>query len=162
MLIINKIIKISILVSFLLYPISTYSKNYEKIGSLNGIISKNDKYIQYDVIAKSNTDIEFNTIDLQLHFDKTKLNLVKIKDEYSFCNIILINKINNKKGNFTMQCGAFGYNASNESKIISLIFKQIDTGIAEINFNDSRLLANDGYGTDILSYTETNFIYLEK
>ncbi len=161
---IRKKVGIAIIIMIFVYPLTLFAKT-QQMGSIKGIVDQSlmesKNYIQLDVIAESNSIATFNTIDLQLNFDAKKLKLLEIKDKTSFCAIFLKEKIDNQNGNFVMQCGTFGYNAVNNAKIVTIVFEIVQNGLAEINFDNSRILANDGYGTNILSYTETHYIDLK-
>lgn len=112
-------------------------------------------------INVSKTDTSINAVQMDLKFDPNKLEIVDITTTGSFVNIFLQKEIDNQLG-FARIAGGLpnpGY-IPNKSNFCTIIFKAKDSGLAEISFLDSsKVLANDGRGTDILNtYKKTYYL----
>lgn len=93
-----------------------------------------------------------NTVQTDLSFDPSKLEVIDISTEESFANIFIQKEINNEVGYARLTGGLPnpGY-ASDRGVFGTVYFKTKEPGVVKIEFLPSSLvLANDGKGTNVL------------
>jgi hypothetical protein len=94
---------------------------------------------------------EINTVSTEISFPADKLSLIDLSKANSFCSFFVEEKINNDLGKIKLSCVAPFPGTETMSNVITLTFKQTDTGYARLDLSqDSMVLANDGYGTNVL------------
>jgi len=72
------------------------------------------------------------------------------KDD-SFCSFFIEENIDNALGKIKITCLDPYPGTAKISNVVSLTFKKINSGAADLNLSDDSLvLANDGYGTNVL------------
>ncbi|MDD5527642.1 MAG: cohesin domain-containing protein [Patescibacteria group bacterium] len=103
---------------------------------------------------------EINTVSAEISFPTDKLFLTNLSKTDSFCSFFVEEKIDNNLGEIKISCVAPYPGTDKMSNVVSLTFKQIDSGAAELSLSpDSLVLANDGYGTNVLKDLKGQTIY---
>ncbi|MDD4902015.1 MAG: cohesin domain-containing protein [Patescibacteria group bacterium] len=117
---------------------------------LTPIREKNGNSFTLDLVVDP-ADEEINTVSTEISFPTDKLSLENLSKGNSFCSFFVEEKIDNALGKIKISCLAPYPGTDRMSNVISLTFKQINTGTANLNLSsDSLVLANDGYGTNVL------------
>jgi hypothetical protein len=98
------------------------------------------------VNASSPTTTPFNAVGLNLDFSSSSLELLN-SNKGDFCDLTIQDEI--KESGYSLKCGAYGYNAPSNANITRLVFRVNDPGWTKVSLSGSRLLANDGHGTEI-------------
>jgi hypothetical protein len=95
-----------------------------------------------------------NLVDAELNYSTSTLKLVEIDSSVAdFYMNLISGKSTGAASIIAMQPWP---GIATSSVVADLVFLALDSGRAEINFNqESMVLANDGYGTDVLSTTES-------
>lgn len=106
------------------------------------------------------TPINLAYINLKYPVDKLTLKSVNYSD--SFCELQIFEEINEESGELFLACGTTSREMNASSTIARLTFEKLSSGMAELYFNDAGLLASDGYGTNILSSAENNWMEVLK
>lgn len=105
---------------------------------------------------------EINALEVTLHFPPDKLQLVSPSGGKSIIEIWTAQPTyDNEKGEIRLQGGIPGGLNVSQGLITTLTFRAKKTGEALVRFGDeSRVLANDGKGTDLLGDTTGGFYTL--
>jgi hypothetical protein len=94
---------------------------------------------------------QINTVSTEISFPADKLSLLSLGKTNSFCSFFVEEKINNTLGKIKISCLAPFPGTNKMSNVVSLTFKKIGSGSADLSLSsDSLVLANDGYGTNVL------------
>ena len=95
-----------------------------------------------------------NSVSVSLVFDPAIFSVEDIITETSFCSFFLEKIIDNKKGTVQFSCGLPNPGFSgNTGTVMSLRIKPKAVGTSTFVFtNETRVLANDGLGTDVLRF----------
>lgn len=122
-------------------------------------IENNNNQIIIEVIVDPNEN-NINTISLNLKYSTSTLELINTNLENSFCSLLIENTNNNITGVINISCGKPDPGTSIESIVSELYFKKINQGWASITIDQNSLvLANDGFGTNILNeISSKNFL----
>jgi len=105
---------------------------------------------------------EINTVSTEISFPADKLSLENLSKENSFCSFFVEEKIDNDLGKIKISCLAPFPGTDKMSNVVSLTFKELNSGTADLNLsNDSMVLANDGYGTNVLQNLSGQKIILD-
>ncbi len=95
-----------------------------------------------------------NAVGVFIFFSTSTLEATSINIENSFCDLFIEHTIDNKEGKISIQCGKPYPGINVESPIAQISFKTQKSPDATWNgfkFDDnSMVLANDGFGTDVL------------
>jgi hypothetical protein len=103
-----------------------------------------------------------NAVNIKLSFPFSKLTLVNINKEQSFCSFFINEKVSNEQGEYNLTCGTPG-EIFTKTSVLRLSFQKLEAGWAKIKIReDSSVLARDGLGTDILGSREINNLYIVK
>lgn len=111
------------------------------------------------VTVKINTGGEaINVVQLNLKFNPSVAKIKEIEMENSICNgnLIIEKKINNDSGEANISCGlpTPGFQGNNGT-VAELIFAPQTEGEFALEFSSgTKVLANDGLGTDVLRFSE--------
>ena len=109
----------------------------------------------FSVDLKVNTaGLPINAAETILYFSKDELKVVNISKENSIFSLWPAEPIfSNSLGEISFSGGMPhpGFNGE-EGQIITIKFEAQKEGIAEISFGESKILADDGKGTDIFSF----------
>jgi hypothetical protein len=94
---------------------------------------------------------QINTVSTEISFPADRLSLIDLSKTDSFCSFFVEENIDNDQGKIRLSCVAPYPGTDKMSNVISLTFRQAGTGPAELSLSpDSLVLANDGYGTNVL------------
>jgi hypothetical protein len=94
---------------------------------------------------------EINTVSTEISFPADKLFLENLDKGKSFCSFFVEEDINNYTGKIKISCLAPFPGTDKMSNVVSLVFKKIKSGAADLSLaTSSMVLANDGYGTNVL------------
>jgi hypothetical protein len=105
---------------------------------------------------------EINTVSTEISFPTDKLSLTNLSKTNSFCSFFVEEKIDNALGKIKISCVTPYPGTEKMSNVISLTFTNLVQGSADINLSDdSMVLANDGYGTNVLKNLEGQTIELD-
>jgi hypothetical protein len=97
------------------------------------------------------TGEEINTVSTEISFPADKLSLEDLGKENSFCSFFMEEKVDNALGKIKISCASPYPGTAKLSNVVSLTFKRINPGPADLSLSpDSLVLANDGYGTNVL------------
>jgi len=117
-----------------------------------------------DISVVVNTGAEnVNAFNVSLKFDPTKIKVEEAAFEDSVCSHTVEKTINNKKGTIDISCITenLGFNGEN-GHIVDLKIKPLATGQFSIEFtDDSKVLADDGLGTNVLRQTTSGSYQVE-
>lgn len=108
----------------------------------------------FDISVMLDTEGEsINAIDVELKFPPEKLQLVSPKTSQSIISVWTSQpKFNNQTGVITLQGGIPGGVNLSGAMVATLTFRVKSVGSAIVKFQDaSRVLLNDGLGTDVLT-----------
>jgi hypothetical protein len=95
---------------------------------------------------------EINTVSTEISFPAEKLSLSDLSKDNSFCSFFVEDNIDNTLGKIKISCLAPFPGTDKMSNVVSLTFERIATGAADLSLSsDSMVLANDGYGTNVLN-----------
>ena len=121
----------------------------------------------FDLILVVNSPFQaMNTVGGTVVFDPTKLQLTSIDKTNSVMNLWVTdpsNSVSNSSGGSIVFLGgvtAPGF-IGNQGQIFTLSFKVIGTGNTSITLANAQVLANDGVGTDLLSFVTPSQIVLK-
>ncbi len=117
-------------------------------------------YILMDLVVNPNDD-EINTVSTKIHFPKDKLYFLGMSKTNSFCSFFLEEEINNQEGYIKITCLKPYPGVDIISNVIGLIFLETGSGVAKVTLGeDSMVLANDGYGTNVLRSKRNQTIFI--
>jgi len=162
---IKKISIIFLLASFLTAPISAVKAGAdfaEIYLTLDKSTFLNPEIISFDLNFNASTTVSVNAIDTRISFNPENLELLSVNASSSICNFFVYEVIDNTEGNYQMMCGTEKDYFIN-SKIVTLTFKKIKSGITTINTSsDSQALLNNGLGTSLSVSGEIHNIFIFK
>jgi len=118
---------------------------------------------EFSVSVKVGTDFPINTVKTILHFPQDKLSILEISKEGSIFSLWAEEpKFSNESGEFSFIGGVPhpGF-VGDDGQIISIKFKAEDRGTVKLDWGESAILANDGKGTNIFTYTKEGKYSLE-
>jgi Cohesin domain len=121
----------------------------------SGILNRS--FSQNIAVAVSTGGETINAAQVDILYDPTMLQIERIDTANSLCaqNMFFEKTIDNKKGEVRVQCLDPAPSFSGENgTIVTLVVQPLKTGWATLHFEDTtRVLANDGLGTDVLRMT---------
>jgi hypothetical protein len=104
---------------------------------------------------------EVNAVETEIYFDSTQLEIVEINKEKTFCQLF-VEENTSTPGKIKLSCLAPYPGTKEISNVYTIIFKQKNIGETWLTLSqDSQVLANDGYGTNILKEAKEQKIILE-
>jgi len=91
-----------------------------------------------------------NALLASLHFSNDIINIEELNIDNSICDLFIENAFDNEQGFLNIICGKPfpGFNESSE--VAEITFTKKIAGETNFIFTEAMILANDGYGTDIL------------
>ncbi len=117
---------------------------------LTPVRAKTDQTFTVDLVVDPAGE-QINTVSTEISFPADKLSLASLSKDNSFCSFFVEEKIDNVLGKIKISCVAPFPGTDKMSNVVSLTFKQISAGRADLGLSpDSLVLANDGYGTNVL------------
>ena len=108
-----------------------------------------------------------NVVDATLQYDPTIARVVAIRTTRSFCHhdFFIEREIDNEKGKVHVVCGlpTPGFNEL-QGNVFELVFQPLISGRLIMRFGEeTKILANDGLGTDVLrNSTDASFLIAEE
>lgn len=104
-----------------------------------------------------------NAIGTIISFPAEILAINSINKDGSACEFFIDEEIDNNSGQLKFSCGTPTPGIEKESQLAQIIFTKKKSGWATLSFNDdSMVLANDGYSTNILKMLRGQKIYITK
>jgi hypothetical protein len=128
--------------------------NPENVNSalfLTPVKEENNGLFSLDLVVDPNSE-EINTVSTEISFPADILFLESLSKDNSFCSFFVEEIIDNDLGKIKISCLDPYPGTDKMSNVISLTFKKIKSGAADLRLSaDSLVLANDGYGTNVLN-----------
>jgi hypothetical protein len=119
------------------------------IDSNQYLLSNKDKINLSVMVLPGGQSI--NMVQAVIIYPKDKLNALEIDITNSSFSIFLKKEINTEQGLITIICGQPFPGINQKSNVADIVFEPLEDGEVNIDFlADSIVLANDGYGTDVL------------
>jgi len=96
-----------------------------------------------------------NAVRAHISYPSDLMEIIQISSDASFCSFFVEQEFDNQTGQIIYSCGAPSPGFSGEFGLVgTFYFRMKKTGYANLQFaQDSTVLANDGFGTDLLSGT---------
>jgi hypothetical protein len=113
-----------------------------------------DQQLNVSIKIKTDGEETLNAIQGKINFDKDQLEVTSISRGDSSFNLWIQDPIySNKEGTIEFIAGVAGGISGSSLQVIEVSFRAKNEGVAMLNFdkNESKIAANDGLGTDILS-----------
>lgn len=126
-----------------------------------GIFSKN---FERNIAVLVDTGEEsVNTVVLDLSYDPEILMVEAVTLNDSFCTLVIENKIDNELGKLNLTCGVPSPGFSGKSgNLANILVEPKKAGVASFIFNSgTKVLANDGLGTDVLRFASNGSYNIE-
>lgn len=113
-----------------------------------------DETFRVDVVVSTNESV--NAVDTNLSFPPSLLMVTEIETDQSWVTIWIPGSpsFSNKDGTIRFRGGRPTPGIQGKGTIATVVFQAKRPGKANVAFGDSRLLANDGLGTDVLEQTK--------
>ncbi len=114
------------------------------------------------VFVSTTSDKAINAISGKISYPADKLSIVSLSKANSIVNVWTTEPV--KEGDTVHYEGIVlnpGYNGT-KGKITTITFKAKTSGVANLNFSSASVLANDGFGTNVLDKTGTVNITIKK
>ncbi len=125
----------------------------EKTASLNmGLDEQNtDSDTSVVKISTNPNGQAINAVGVLINFATSTIIIKDINTSNSFCTLFIVNTIDNQNGQINIICGKPYPGISTEATIAEITFQKLTSSAPDITFaSSSMVLANDGFGTDIL------------
>jgi len=130
--------------------LSQKATSTQAILSLEKIFDINE-YSVIDIKANPNGQI-LNAVGLTINFSTQNLKVEKIYTGNSFCLFFVENNYSNEDGVINLACGLPSPGINKEGLVAQIVFRHLSSEITTIKFSEeSQVLANDGFGTNILN-----------
>lgn len=109
-----------------------------------------------------NAEVPINAVEAMIVFEPDKLEVINVSREESIM-LLWVEEPNfsNASGTINFAGGLYGGFTGQEGEIITAVFKPKIGGVAKIGFEEAKILAHDGKGTDITKKA-TGAVYLIK
>lgn len=103
-----------------------------------------------------------NTVGIILNFPVEKIKVKNINIADSFCDLFVENNFDNIDGQIKISCGKYYPGINSQAEIATIKFDITKVGLTKFTFDESSVvLANDGFGTDVLESVNDKSIYLK-
>lgn len=113
-------------------------------------LQQNDRNIK---IYLNTSDQAINAVGIVINYDPEKVLVSDLNFDKSFCELFIEQVIDNQNGQIRIFCGLPTPGFSGKSSVASFSFKNL-TDKASFSFDDeTQVLANDGFGTNIRAKT---------
>lgn len=117
--------------------------------------------ISYKVMVAPGQAI--NAAGIDINYDPEDLKILSINKDDSFCELFIEEKFDNAAGKVNFSCGKPYPGIATTSEIFKIFFTKIKTGTTTLAFaGDNLVLANDGFGTDVLREARDLEVYVKK
>lgn len=94
--------------------------------------------------------VAVNTVKLHLKYDPRVLEIIDMSSEKSFCSFYVANSFDNIKGEVNITCGKPSPGFTGDSILVKLTMRGKIVSSTQVSLeNDTKVLANDGKGTNI-------------
>lgn len=128
---------------------------------LTPVRNRDNNSISLDLVVEPN-QAEVNTVSTEISYPTDRISLKKMSKENSFCSFFIENNVDAVNGKIKISCAAPYPGTAKTSRVVTLYFEGLKKGLAEINLsNNSLVLANDGYGTNVLKEIKGQEITVE-
>jgi hypothetical protein len=112
-----------------------------------------------DVIVEPNGE-EINAVGAEILYPKNKIIFQGLSKKNSFCSFFVEENFQPEEGLIKISCVAPYPGTDKISNVVTLAFSPLSAGEAALGLgDDSQVLANDGYGTDILTEKKGQTIF---
>jgi len=157
----KNIILLFVLIISLFLVVPTLAQAASLYTSIRPGSYQNDSFI-VDVFVSS--DQAINAVSGSISFPEDKLKIVSVNKEDSIFDFWIKEPSFGKEADRVNFAGIILDKKSSigDGKIISIVFKTKAKGIANLYFSSGSVLADDGKGTEVLTETESNNIYIKK
>lgn len=119
-----------------------------------------DGLITVDLVVEPGGE-EINAVETEIYFNNDQLELMEINKEKTFCQLFVEENLS-APGKIKLSCLAPYPGIKDISNIYTVVFKQKIIGKTKLTLSpESLVLANDGYGTNILREIKEQEISLE-
>lgn len=103
-----------------------------------------------------------NAVYINFHFNQDILEATKIDFNSSFCTLFIDSSLDNTEGQARIICGKPYPGIIDEAQVATVYFHLKNSGWSGFEFaTQSQVLANDGFGTDVLSALQNETVYLQ-
>lgn len=120
-----------------------------------------DGLVTIDLVLEPGGE-EVNAVETEIYFDSNQLEIAEINKEKTFCQFF-VKEDTSISGKIKLSCLAPYPGTKEISNVYTIVFKQKTVGETWLKLSaDSLVLANDGYGTNILKEAKEQKISLEK
>lgn len=116
-------------------------------------------FILLDLVVDPGED-EINTVSANIFFPANKLSLEMLSKNNTFCLFFVEEEIDNEIGWAKISCMKPYPGTDTVSNVISLVFRKKEAGEANLVIGDSLVLANDGYGTNVLKEIKNQTVFI--
>lgn len=121
---------------------------------------RSDGLITIDLVLEPGGE-EVNAVETEIYFDSNQLEVTEIDKSKTFCQMFVEENLSTP-GKIKLSCLAPYPGTKEISNVYTIVFKQKTIGETWLTLSpDSQVLANDGYGTNILKETKEQKIILE-
>ncbi|MBU4216319.1 hypothetical protein L6270_02010 [Candidatus Parcubacteria bacterium] len=125
----------------------------EKTASLDmNIINPSATSTSFTIRVSTNPNGQaVNAVGALINFSTSTVKATDIDLKNSFCALLIANTIDNQIGQINIMCGKPYPGVNTEATIAEITFEKLNTATSSISFaSSSMVLANDGFGTDVL------------
>lgn len=125
----------------------------EKTASLDmSLVSPSATSSSFTVRVSTNPNGQaINAVGTVINFSTSTIKAINIDLTNSLCSLFIFNTIDNQTGQVNIMCGKPYPGINTESTIAEITFQRLNTATSSIAFDPSSMvLANDGFGTDVL------------
>lgn len=128
---------------------------------LTPVKERNGDFLRLDLVVDPHEE-EINAVGAEISFPAEKMSLIEMGKNDSFCSFFIEEKIDNQAGRAKISCSVPYPGIAKPGNVITLIFKKNGAGRAELSLRpEAEVLANDGYGTNVLKELKDQTIDLE-
>lgn len=106
-----------------------------------------------DIIVDPNGQ-SINAVFASMSFSTSSLRIINLDTENSFCELFIDESFDNETGTISIMCGKPYPGIDAKANVGQVTFEKINQKETTISFSpDAMVLANDGYGTNVLATT---------
>lgn len=114
----------------------------------------------YELTIYASTNAAVNAAQIRLTFRADGLKDLEIVPDDSLCELVIEDYLDPETGIYNLACGKPTPGISGEFVLAKMRFDVRKAGFYPFYFLDNLLLANDGYGTDILGHSYGTCLYI--
>jgi hypothetical protein len=117
---------------------------------LTPVKNRENNLIALDLVVEPHL-AEINTVSAEISYPTDKISFKELSKNNSFCSFFIEEKVDTAAGKIKISCATPYPGTAETSRVITVYFEGLEKGDAEIKLSsDSLVLANDGYGTNVL------------